>query len=139
MNTSSAAAPGRPPGRLLLALGLGLAALGLLGYAGQLWAQRLTRPSYLPWSATLGAALVVAALWQARSVWRVLALLVVLLLAGAEWAFLLVPRLPAYAGPVEVGRPFPEFATARADGTPFTRSDLRGDRNHVLVFFRGRW
>jgi hypothetical protein len=139
MTTSSPAAPGRFPGRLYLALGLGLAALGVVGYAAQLWAQHLKAPKYLPYSATLGAALVVAALWQARTVWRGLALLLLLLLAGAEWAFLVGSRLPAYAGPVEVGRPFPEFATARADGTPFTQRDLQGDRNHVLVFFRGRW
>jgi hypothetical protein len=139
MTTSPTAAPGRFPGRLYLALGLGLAALGVLGYGAQLWAQHLKAPKYLPYSATLGAVLVVAALWQARSVWRVLALLLLLLLAGAEWTFVLGSRLPAYTGPVEVGRPFPAFATARSDGTPFTPRDLLGDRNHVLVFFRGRW
>jgi len=69
----------------------------------------------------------------------VLALLLVLLLAGAEWAFLLASRLPAYTGPVAAGQPFPEFTTVRADGKPFARRDLDGDQNSVLVFFRGRW
>ena len=48
-------------------------------------------------------------------------------------------RLPAYTGPVAAGQPFPEFATQRADGSPFTQRDLEGDQNNVMVFFRGRW
>jgi peroxiredoxin len=48
-------------------------------------------------------------------------------------------RLPLYKGPVAMGRPFPAFATVRADGSPFTQRDLQGDKNSVLVFFRGRW
>jgi hypothetical protein len=126
------------PGRLFLALGLGLAALGALGYVAQVLMQRLTAPWYVPISATLGVACLVASLWQARTVWRVLALLLLVLLAGAEWAFLLGTRLPEYAGPVERDRPFPAFATARADGAPFTQRDLEGDHNNLLVFFRGR-
>jgi hypothetical protein len=123
----------------LLLLGLGIAALGLIGYAVQLSVQRLTAPWYMPAAATLGVALVLASLWQRRTVWRVLALVFVLLLAGAEWAFMLTTRLPAYAGPVAAGQPFPAFTTTRADGTPFTQGDLEGDQNTVLVFFRGRW
>ncbi len=48
-------------------------------------------------------------------------------------------RLPAYTGPVTVGQSFPPFATTRSDGTAFTQSDLQGEANNVLVFFRGRW
>jgi hypothetical protein len=139
MTTSSAAAPHRCPGRLFLALGLGVAALGVIGYVVQIAAQRLTTPWYVPWAATLGVALVAVSLWQARTVWRVLALLLLVLLAGAEWTFLLGMRLPAYTGPVAAGQPFPGFATTRADGTPFTQRDLEGDQNNVLVAFRGRW
>jgi hypothetical protein len=93
----------------------------------------------------LGVVFVAASLWQARTVWRVLGLVLVVLVAGAGWTFLLSPtefggtRLPAYAGPVAVGQPFPAFATTRADGSPFTQGDLEGHRNNVLVFFRGRW
>ena len=105
----------------------------------QISAQRLTAPWYMPCAATLGAALLVVSLWRKRTVWRMLALLLVVLLAGAEWTFLLATRPPAYTGPVAEGRPFPAFATARADGTPFTQADLAGDKNNVLVFFRGRW
>ena len=134
-----AAALRRSPGRLLLALGLGLALLGVLAYAAQMWAQRLMTPWYMPCLATLGAALVVVSLRRKRTVWRVLALLLVVLLAGAEWLMLLSLRTPAYTGPVAEGRPFPEFTTARADGAPFTQADLAGDKNNVMVFFRGRW
>ena len=129
----------RPSGRLLLGLGLGVAILGVIGYAVQLRAHRLTTPWYMPGAATLGVVLVVASLWQRRTLWRGLALVLVLLLAGGAWAFVLVPRLPAYAGPVEEGQPFPEFTTVRADGTPFTRRNLEGNQDSVLVFFRGRW
>src|SRR5205814_1640445 len=133
MTTPSPAAPRRNPGRPLLALGLGLPALGVAAYAAQIWAKRLTTPWYLPVAATLGAFLVAASLRQARTAPRWLALVLVLLLAGAEWAFLLATRLPAYAGPVAEGRPFPAFATVRADGTPFTQHDLAGGPDSVLV------
>jgi hypothetical protein len=139
MTASPPAAPRRYPGRLLLALGLVLPALGMAGYAAQVAAHHLTVPWYLPLSAALGVALVVLSLWRARTVWRVLALLLVLLLAGAEGAFLVRVRLPAYTGPVAAGQPFPAFTTTRADGTPFTQRDLEGDQDNVLVFFRGRW
>ena len=139
MTTSPSPPPRRFPGRLFLALGLGVAVLGVLGYAVQLAAHRLTAPWYVPCAATLGAALLVVSLWQARTVWRVLALVLVVLLAGAGWTFLLGARLPPYTGPVAVGQPFPAFATARADGTSFTQRDLEGDQDSVLVFFRGRW
>ena len=46
-------------------------------------------PWYVPCLATLGAVLLVVSLWQRRTVWRVLALLLVVLLAGAEWLILL--------------------------------------------------
>ena len=65
--------------------------------------------------------------------------LVVLALAGFQWTFLFLVRLPEYTGPVAVGQPFPAFTTQRADGTSFTQRDLAGEQNNVLVFFRGRW
>jgi hypothetical protein len=131
--------PHRPSGRLALFSGVGLAALGVIGYVAQVSAHRLSTPWYMPCAATLGAACILWALWRARTVWRLLALALVMLLAGAEWSFVLGTRLPAYAGPVAVGRSFPGFATVRSDGTPFSESDLAGNQNSVLVFFRGRW
>jgi hypothetical protein len=93
----------------------------------------------MPALAWLGVVLVVISLWHRRTLWRVLALLAVVLLAVAELAVLHALRLPSYAGPVAVGRPFPAFEAKKADGTPFTRNNLAGDRHRVLVFFRGRW
>ena len=139
MTRSLRAAPRLLRGRPLLLLGLGLALLGVAAYAIQISLQRLMMPWYLPTLATVGLVLIVASLWERRTVWRILALVAVMLLAGAEWAFLYATRLPPYTGPIAVGRPFPSFETSRADGTPFTQRDLAGDQNSVLVFFRGRW
>src|SRR5205809_5453207 len=107
MTTSAPTTPRRFPGRLFLALGLGLAALGVLGYAAQIAAQRLKTPLYLPATATLAALLLVVALWRKRTAWRVAALVLVVLLAAAEWTFLLTTRLPPYTGPVAAGQPSP--------------------------------
>ncbi len=139
VETPAPAPPRRRPGRGLLLAGVGLAVLGLAACVAQYQSGNQMAPWYMPSLATLGAVLVAASLWQARGVWRVLALVFVGLLAGAEWAFLLVAGLPPYTGPVAAGRPFPTFATVRADGTPFTQRDLAGDQKTVMVFFRGRW
>jgi hypothetical protein len=60
-------------------------------------------------------------------------------LGGFEVLALNAMRLPPYAGPIAVGRPFPAFEARLADGTPFTQADLVGGRHTALVFFRGRW
>jgi hypothetical protein len=139
MNTPSPNVSHGRPGRSLVALGLALPLLAVTAYAAQLSTYRMTTPWYLPVAATLGVVLVAAALWQARTIWRWLALLPVLLMCAAAWLFVLGTRLPAYTGPVAAGEPFPAFTTARADGTRFTERDLTGDADNVLVFFRGRW
>jgi hypothetical protein len=139
MNKSLAIASPPSAGRLWFWLGVGLPVLAVVAYAVQVGRAHLRTPWYLPSLATLGVVLLAVALWKRRTVWRVLALVAVVLCAGAAWAFLLMTRLPAYEGPVAASKPFPAFATARADGTPFTERDLQGGPNHVLVFFRGRW
>jgi hypothetical protein len=139
MTTSSIAKPVCKPGRLFLGLGLLIPALGVGGLFVQMAMQRLLTPWYLPAAGTLGVVLLAVALWKARSVWRVLALVLVVLLAGAEWAMMAAMRLPAYTGPVAAGQTFPEFTTVRADGTPFTQRDLEGASDNVLVFYRGHW
>lgn len=139
MTTISTPRTHRSRGRLFLLLGLGLAVLGVAAYAVQLSLHRLTSPWYMPALASLGVVPVIASLWEKRTVWRVLALVAVVLLAGAEMAALNAMRLPPYTGPIAVGRPFPAFEAKLADGTPFTQDDLAGDRHSVLVFFRGRW
>jgi hypothetical protein len=139
MTSLSGAVPHRFRGRLFLLLGLGLAVLGVVAYVVQISLQRLMAPWYMPILASLGVVLVAMSLLERRTVWRVFALLAVVLLAGAECAFLYAMRLPPYTGPIAEGRPFPAFETRRAGGTPFTQRDLIGDRSTVLVFFRGRW
>jgi hypothetical protein len=136
MTTPSTASP---RGRLLMLLGLGLAALGIAAYAVRLWLHRLSVPWYMPAMALVGAILVAVSLREKRTVWRVLALIVVAALGGFEVMALNAMRLPPYTGPVAVGRPFPAFEARLADGTPFTQADLAGDRHTALVFFRGRW
>ena len=126
-------------GRILLLLGLGIAVLGVVAYIVQFSRQRLTTPWYTPALASLGVVLVIISLLERRTVWRVLALLAVMLLTGAELALLYAMRLPPYTGPIAVGQPFPAFEVRRSDGSTFTQRDLAGDQNHVLVFFRGRW
>jgi hypothetical protein len=140
MTTSSSTAPSRYPGRHFVALGFAVTVLGIGAYVAQVWAGYLKMPRYLPISGMLGVAFVGLALWQARSFWRWLALVLLLLVVGAEWTFLLGTGVSAYTGTqVTVGKPFPAFATVRADGTPFTQRDLEGDSDTVMVFFRGRW
>ncbi len=139
MSTISTPSTHRTRGRLFLLLGLGLAVLGVVAYVVQLSLQRLTFPWYMPALALLGSVLVIASLWEKRTVWRVLALAAVLLLGGFELMALNAMRLPPYTGPIAVGRPFPAFEARRADGTPFNQNHLAGDRHTVMVFFRGRW
>jgi hypothetical protein len=139
MTSPSSTAPRRFHGRPFLLLGLGLAVLGVVAFVVQIARQQLMAPWYMPILALLGVVLIVISLLERRTIWRVFGLVAVVLLVGAEWAFLYAVRLPPYTGPIAVGRPFPAFETRQVDGTPFTQRDLAGDRNNALVFFRGRW
>lgn len=139
MTTASDVEIPRSSGRWLVVCGLGLALLAIAAYAAQFAAHRLVTPWYLPVATTLGAVLIGAALGQRRGIGRWVALVVVMLLAGAEWLFLFATRLPEYTGPVAVAERFPSFEITRADGSPFSDVDLRDNGNNVLVFFRGRW
>lgn len=129
----------RYPGRGFLWLGIALAILGPAAYMLQLWARQLFTPWYVPSAGTLGVVLIILALAYARSAARVLALVLVGVLAAGEWYLLLeLAKLPAYVGPVEVGKPLPAFETQLADGSRFGPGDLHGKQNTVLLFFRGR-
>ena len=139
MTDSTNVLPSRSKGRSLMLAGLVVPVLGVAAYAIQFSLQRLMVPWYMPAAALVGVALVAASLWRRRTVWRMLALMVVVFLAGFELMAFSAMRLPPYTGPVAVGRPFPAFAARRADGTPFGQNDLIGDQHHALVFFRGRW
>jgi hypothetical protein len=139
MTTPSKITAPRSAGRAFLLLGIATAAAGIAAYAAQvLLAQRLFTPWYLPILGTLAVLLLLLALWRRVTVWRIVVLVPVLLLAAGEW-FMLVGGLPPYTGPVAVNQPFPAFATTLADGTPLTQADLRGKQGTVMVFFRGRW
>ena len=68
-----------------------------------------------------------------------LTLVLVGILAAGEWYLMMkLAKLPAYAGPLEVGKPLPAFETQLADGSRFASGDLNCKQNTLLVFFRGR-
>ncbi len=127
-------------GRALAWLGLGIALLGVILYVIQLALKVLVPPWYAPVLAGLGVILLFVSLRRARTVWRMVGLGFVVVLVACELIILFYrSRLPAYSGPVDAGKPFPAFTTTRADGSPFTRDNLIGKEDTVMVFFRGRW
>jgi hypothetical protein len=135
---ASAKAPGRP----LLWLGIAFFLLGRIVKAVLLFGAGVLHTSwYSPILATIGVGLIALSIVRRLTAWRIVALLLIGLLTVGEWWFLLgYSRLPTYAGPVSAGQPFPEFSAASlADGTPFTRDNLIGEKDTVLVFFRGFW
>ena len=126
-------------GRRRLWLGLAIAVGGIAAYVAQVSMAHLKMPWYLPITGTLAFLLVAWAMWQRRGIGRGIAVVLMLLLAGAEWGFITMVGTPAYAGPVASGKPFPAFAALKADGSPFGQRDLEGDLDSIMVFFRGRW
>jgi hypothetical protein len=130
----------RHPGRLYLILGPLVALAGVGIYAAQLQPRIRVTLWLAPVLATLGLGLLVLALVRSRSVWRWLAVGFFTLFAAGQWLLLLVVlRAPPYDGPVQVGQPFPNFTSTWADGSTFTENDLKGDKETVMIFFRGRW
>jgi hypothetical protein len=127
-------------GRTYLWLGLATSLLGPVLYTAQLHAKHLTVPWYVPILTTLGTLLAVVALIRSRSLWRILAVGLLGLLSACEWHFFTrFGELPAYAGAVAIGQPFPAFTTTLSDGSPFTDASLKDEPKTVMVFFRGRW
>ena len=61
----------------------------------------------MPILGLLGVVLVALSLSEKRTVWRLVALLAVVLLTGAEFAFLYAVRLPPYTGADRGGTAFP--------------------------------
>jgi hypothetical protein len=136
--SASAKAAGRP----LLWLGIVLFLLGRIIKAVVLFgAGVLLTPWYSPILGTMGVGLIALSIVRRRTVWRIVALVLIGLLTAGEWWLLLAySRIPTYAGPVAAQQPFPEFSPASlADGTSFTRDNLVGEKDTVLVFFRGFW
>jgi len=124
-------------------LGLALGLLGPILYVAQLLAKQLFVPWYLPVLSTLGAGLMLVAAIRTHGLWRLIpGLLFVVfgLLTALGWLSMLsLSKVPKYAGSVEVGKPFPVFSTTLADGSTFDESSLKGKKQTVMVFFRGRW
>jgi FtsH-binding integral membrane protein len=130
----------RSAGRAYFWMGIGLALLGIVLAVVQYSLQQLIVPWYVPILSTLGALVLLVSLFKRRSIPRILAIGLIGVLAGLQWFFLIsIARLPAYAGPAQVGQKLPAFSTALADGRAFTQQDLEDGRRSVLVFFRGRW
>lgn len=129
----------RKNGRLYLMLGMVATVLGPVIFAVQFQNHILTSPWYVPALATLGVVLMIFALVQRRTVWRLMACGLTAFFAVLAWLMLMGMSAPPYTGSVEVGRAFPHFETNLADGTGFSQTNLNGGQNTVLVFFRGRW
>jgi hypothetical protein len=128
------------PGRSLLFLGMFVAVAGtLLMFVLTFAAKILITPWYAPVLGTLGVALIILALTRSRSIWRWSAVVIFTLFVGVQWWALFAMRTPPYTGPVKEGEPFPAFATTLADGSEFTQNNMKGDKNTVMIFFRGRW
>ena len=109
-------------------------------YAVQISLKHLWMAWYMPLLASLGVVLMIASVWQRRSVLRGVALAFFALLCGGEWYLMLVAsKTPAYTGPAQPGGKLPPFASMLADGTPFTNKDVENEIRSVLVFNRGRW
>src|SRR5687768_12805363 len=91
----------RSRGRGLFWLGIAACLLGL-GLAALLMAMKVLRePWYAPILATLGALLLLASLVKRFTIVRLVALVLVTVLACFQWfALLALARLPEYQGPV---------------------------------------
>jgi hypothetical protein len=128
-----------PAGRGLVWLGWGFLVIGIGTYWVQLLAfKQFVVPWYAPVLGTVGAAAMLVAVFRRRTILRILALVVCLLLVGIEWSFLLfMTQAPPYTG-LTAGDKIPAFVASRADGTPFGNEQLVGQPT-VLLFFRGHW
>ena len=130
----------RAAGRGYLCLGIGLSLLGVALVIAQFALHQMIVPWYMPALTTLGVVLLFGSLARRVSVTRIVALVLIVGLAGFQWFFLIhVAKLPNYEGPARTGLAMPAFQTARADGRAFTDRDLQDGTPSVLTFFRGRW
>jgi hypothetical protein len=143
MTTSSPQHPAetRSPRRwYFFAAGFLLFLLGPGVYFLEFRAKHLGLPWYVPVLAAIGVILMSVWAWQRPRWWRIASVVPFAIVCGLEWFIVFVATsTPTYTGPAEVGRAIPKFATALADGTPFTDDELRQGVPTALVFFRGRW
>jgi hypothetical protein len=134
------APPKRSSGRLLFTIGLLLPVIAIAAYMALFSLNHLGTPWYVPILTTVAVAVIAGSIWVRRSWVRILSLVLIGLMAGFEWFFVLVAtRLPPYAGPVTVGQPLPAFAVLRPDGSGFTDKDCRTGNPMVIDLYRGHW
>jgi len=126
-------------GRALLWQGILVCILGPVILAVQMANRSLTSPLYVPILATLGVALMGWSLVQRRTLWRWFAAGLAVPFAALTWLMFAGMSTPAYTGPATVGSVFPSFETRLASGEGFRAGDLKGDKNTVLLFYRGHW
>jgi hypothetical protein len=130
----------RSRGRRYFWAGISLCLLGFALAVVQYSLKHLIVPWYVPVLTTLGVLLLLLSLAKRGTIPRIIAVVLVGVLAGFEWYFLVsLSRLPAYQGPARAGQQIPAFRTTLADGRAFTDKDLQDGKPSVLTFFRGRW
>ena len=139
MDTSTQTSARPIPGRSILWIGLALGLAGPAIYIAETSLGRLATPWYLPILGIAGAGLTLVSWFRRRGVVRLVVALPLILLALAETTLVAISKLPAYAGPIAVGQPFPAFTTKLADNSPYTPESLKGNGTTAMVFFRGRW
>ncbi len=140
-NLSPTRVPAAPPRtRPLFLPGIVLFLAAPILYAIQLRFDRLFFPWYLPLLFTLGVLCMGASVWRQFGIGRAVGLAFCTLVCAFGWyMFLFGVNTPPYAGPAQVGRKVPAFATQLADGKAFTDRDLADDQDSIVLFFRGRW
>ena len=67
------------------------------------------------------------------------ALALVLSLAVVSAAGASPPAVSGEMGDIAVGHKAPDFRLESSDGTSYGLSDLRGEKDLVLIFWRGTW
>ncbi len=127
------------PGRWFLFLGLLAVVAGPALYAAQMLSHNLSAAWYFPVLVTLGVLLIATSFVQSRTIVRGVAAGFTGLFAAMAWLITFAMPTPEYTGPVTVGEAFPAFETKLAAGGSFQQGDLKGGKDTVLVFFRGKW
>jgi hypothetical protein len=82
-----------------------------------------------------GMAVALGRRWYA---WTTLVVLVLLLLGGATFNFVLA-RIPEAHTTLRLGERPPDFTLTDADGRAVSLAEYRGKKPVVLVFYRGYW
>jgi hypothetical protein len=124
----------------LFLLGVLLFVAGPVIYFVQFGMKQFVTPWYVPILASVGVLCMLASVLSRFGLLRGALFVLFLLACGGEWFMLLVAmKTPVYAGPAQIGKSVPTFATSLADGKAFATADLKNGKSTILLFFRGRW